>query len=78
MLPKKERACLQSEKHRALRNYFLIDSQLWRKAEKAYGERVVTITYDAAQHIIYIYEAIEHSDIYKTHQKLLKKIYNII
>ena len=77
LLPKKERARLQSEKHRALRDYFLKDNQLWRKAEKAYGERVVALTYNAAQHIIHIHEAIGHSGIRKTHQKLLEEIYGI-
>ena len=77
MLSKKEQARLISEKYRALKGFHLKNHQLYRNAEKNYGDRVVAMTYDAAQHIIRVHEAIGHTGVRKTHQKLLEEVYGI-
>ena len=77
MLPPKERTRLYNEKHRALQGFCLKDNQLYRRAERSYGDRVVATTYDAAHHIIRIHEAIGHTGARKTHQKLLEEVYGI-
>ena len=74
----KEKARIRSERHRATRDYCLINDQLYRKADKTYSsDRVVAMTYDAAQHIIRVHEAIGHTGARKTHQKLLQEVYGI-
>ena len=76
-LPKKERSRLRSEKRRALQSFCLKDNQLYRKAEKSFGDRVVATTYDAAHHIIQAHEVIGHTGTRKTHQKLMETVFDI-
>ena len=77
MLSKKEQARETSEKHQALKKFHMKDNQLYRNAEKSYGDRIAATTYDAAQHIIHIHNAIGHPGIRKTHQKILTQVYGI-
>ena len=53
------------------------DDQLYRKPEKSYGERVVAMTYNAAQYIVRFHDAIGHNGVRKTHQKLVEEVYGI-
>ena len=77
MLSAKEQHRLRAEKSRALHGFHLRNHQLYRNAEKSYGDRVVATTYDAARHIIRIHEAIGHPGVRKTHQKLVEEVYGI-
>ena len=76
-LSPKKRARVRAEKQRALRDYCLKNNQLYRKADKTYGDRVVATTYDAAQHIIRAHRAIGNTGPRKTHQKLSQEVYGI-
>ena len=77
MLPKKERACLRSEKRRALHDFILKNNQLYRKGSKRDDDRVVTMTYDAVNHITRAHDAIGYAGARKTHQRLMKEVYGI-
>ena len=77
MLPKKERNRVLADKNWALQGFLLKDDQLYRKPEKSYGERVVAMTYNAAQYIVQFHDAIGHNGVRKTHQKLVEEVYGI-
>ena len=77
MLPKKERACLRSEKRRALHDFILKNNQLYRKGSKRDNNQVVTMTYNAVNHITRAHDIIGHAGARKTHQRLIKEVYGI-
>ena len=67
ILFKPQQKRLNAKKDRAIKDFYLRNNQIYYTAEKLYGSRVVVITYNTAQYIIYIYKATGYTDVYKTY-----------